>query len=79
VFYHPEGLARFRDVQSAGAVAVDMETTALYRLSRHFGARALSICTVVDNVVTGEEIEHSERQALFGPMARLALAVAAAE
>ncbi|MET3581735.1 purine-nucleoside phosphorylase [Mesorhizobium robiniae] len=77
IFYHPEGCARFAGVQAEGALAVDMETSALYRIAAHFGARALSILTVVDNVVTGEQTDYSERQALFTDMTRLALDVAA--
>ncbi len=76
IFYHPKGRARFAPAQAAGAIAVDMETSALYRIAGHFGARALSICAVVDNIVTGEETDYSERQALFADMARLALGLA---
>ena len=54
-----------------------METSALYRLAAHFGARALSLLTVVDNIVTDELTAYSERQALFTDMARLGLEVAA--
>ncbi|MBZ9854767.1 DeoD-type purine-nucleoside phosphorylase [Mesorhizobium sp. CA13] len=79
VFHHPEGRARFADAQAAGALAVDMETSALYRISRHFGARALSICTVVDNIDSGEQTQYAERQDLFADMTRLALEIAAAE
>jgi purine-nucleoside phosphorylase len=77
IFYHPEGRTRFAEAQAHGALAVDMETSALYRIAAHFGARALSILTVVDNVVTGEQTDYSERQALFTDMTRLALDVAA--
>jgi purine-nucleoside phosphorylase len=76
IFYHPEGRTRFAEVQALGALAVDMETSALYRIAAHFGARALSLLTVVDNVVTGEQTDYSERQALFSDMTRLALEVA---
>ncbi|MBZ9677087.1 DeoD-type purine-nucleoside phosphorylase [Mesorhizobium sp. ES1-1] len=75
IFHHPEGHARFADARAAGALAVDMETSALYRIAGHFGARALSICTVVDNIDTGEFTDYSERQTLFTPMACLALEV----
>lgn len=78
IFHHPAGSARFAAAQAAGAIAVDMETSALYRIAGRFGARALSICTVVDNIVTGEETDYGERQALFADMARLALKVACA-
>lgn len=76
IFYHPEGRARFAEARAAGALAVDMETSAVYRIAAHFGARALSILTVVDNIVTGEQIDCSERQALFTDMSRLAFEIA---
>jgi purine-nucleoside phosphorylase len=76
IFYHPQGHARYAEAQAHGALAVDMETSALYRIASHFGARALSILTVVDNLVTGEQTDYSERQALFTDMTRLALDVA---
>ncbi|MFD1986744.1 purine-nucleoside phosphorylase [Mesorhizobium newzealandense] len=75
IFYHPEGRGRFADAQAEGALAVDMETSALYRIAGHFGARALSMCTVVDNIETGELTDYSERQELFADMTRLALVV----
>ncbi|NUS21678.1 MAG: purine-nucleoside phosphorylase [Mesorhizobium sp.] len=77
VFHHPDGRARFDEPRALGALAVDMETSALYRISAHFGARALSLLTVVDHIATDEETDYSERQALFTDMARLALEVAA--
>lgn len=77
VFYHPDGMERFATLRKHGVIAVDMETSSLYTLAAQFGARALSICTVVDNMATGEETCLSERQALFAEMARLALDVIA--
>lgn len=79
LFYHPDGFGRFAPQTARGAIAVDMETSALYLLAAGTGARALSICTVVDNLVSREEIAPSERQEVFGDIARLALEVAAAE
>lgn len=76
-FYHPDGLKRFEEPGRAGILAVDMETSGLYADASPLGARALSICTVVDSVVTGTQIDQSERQSVFAPMARLALEVAA--
>ena len=75
IFHHPRGRARFAEAQAWGALAVDMETSALYRTAAHFGIRALSICAVVDNVVTQEQTEYSERQALFYGLGRLALEI----
>jgi purine-nucleoside phosphorylase len=76
VFHHPDGRARFDEPRALGALAVDMETSALYRISARFGARALSLLTVVDHVATDEQTDYSERQALFADMTRLALEVA---
>ncbi|RWE72957.1 DeoD-type purine-nucleoside phosphorylase [Mesorhizobium sp.] len=78
VFHHPDGRARFDEPRALGALAVDMETSALYRIAAQFGARALSLLTVVDHIATGELTDYAERQALFTDMSRLALEVAAA-
>ena len=75
-FYHPKPEGRFDGPRRAGMIAVDMETAGLFDGAERLGMRALSICTVVDNPVTGEETAMSERQALFGDLARLSLEVA---
>lgn len=72
-FYHPQPLGRFAAARERGALACDMETSEIFALAARLGARALSVCTVVDSLVTRAEIARSERQAVFGPMARLAL------
>ncbi len=77
-FYHPLGMARLAGLMADRAIAIDMETHALYALAERLGIRAISLCTVVDSLVTHEEIDNSERQAVFGPMARLALEIVAA-
>lgn len=77
VFYHPNPFGRFALALRHGAIACDMETSALFDLAGQFGARALSVCTVVDSLVSGEEVEFSERQALFTNMTRLVLDVIA--
>ena len=78
IFYHPDPSARYLTVRQHGALAVDMETSALYTIAPRFGAKALSICTVVDNLVTGEETAETERYELFRNMAVLALETAVA-
>jgi purine-nucleoside phosphorylase len=73
VFYHPDPLGRFSGARERGARACDMETSATFDLVARAGIRGLSICTVVDSMITGEEIHSSELQRVFGPMAELAL------
>lgn len=54
-------------------LAIEMETTALYTLAAKFGRQALSILTVSDHVVTGEETTAKERQTTFHDMMEIAL------
>lgn len=58
-----------------GVLAAEMETAALYTLAARHGARALSILTVSDNLVTGEQTTAEQRQTGFGDMAKLAIAL----
>jgi purine-nucleoside phosphorylase len=76
IFYHPEQATRFNLPRARGIIAVDMETANLFALAKALGFRALSICTVVDSLLTGEETALSERPELFRDMARVALDVA---
>src|SRR5699024_818578 len=57
-------------------LAVEMETSALYTLAAKFGRQALSILTVSDHVVTGEETSAEERQTSFHEMMEIALETA---
>lgn len=59
-----------------GVLAAEMETAALYTLAARRGARALSILSVSDNLVTGEQTTAEERQTGLGDAIALALAVA---
>lgn len=61
-----------------GALAVEMETSGLYTLAAHRQRRALSICTVSDHLVTGEETTAQEREQTFGDMIEIALRAATA-
>jgi purine-nucleoside phosphorylase len=69
----PELVTRMAD---HGVLAIDMESSTLYTLAARFGRRALTICTVSDHVVTGEETTAAERQETFGEMVEIALAAA---
>jgi len=61
-----------------GVLGVEMETAGLYTLAAFHGRRALSICTVSDHIVTGEETTAQEREQTFGDMIRIALRAATA-
>lgn len=71
-FYHDRSELRDRLTQY-GVMAVEMEAAALYTLAAKFGARAMAVCTVSDNLVTGEETSAEERERTFAEMVELAL------
>ncbi|HET7326033.1 MAG TPA: purine-nucleoside phosphorylase [Nocardioidaceae bacterium] len=56
-----------------GVVAIEMETSALYTLAAKYRRKALSICTVSDHIVTGEETTSDERERTFAEMVEIAL------
>ena len=74
-FYNqrPELVSRMVDY---GVLAVDMESSALYTLAAKHGRKALTICTVSDHIVTGEESTAAERERTYGEMVEIALAAA---
>ena len=77
-FYHPRPELTARLVEY-GALAVEMETSALYTIAAQHGVRALTVCTVSDHIVTGEETTANERERTFGDMVEIALDAVLAE
>lgn len=61
-----------------GVLAIEMESAALYCNAAEAGKRALTICTISDSLVTGDELSPSERQSSFTQMMEIALKTAAA-
>jgi purine-nucleoside phosphorylase len=62
-----------RRMAEYGALAVEMEASALYTLAAKFGRRALTVCTVSDHILTGEQTTSQEREQTFGDMVEIAL------
>ncbi|SOC38915.1 purine-nucleoside phosphorylase [Salinicoccus kekensis] len=56
-----------------GILALEMESAALFTISKKFDARALAILTVSDHVLTGEATSSEERQTTFNEMIEVAL------
>jgi len=59
-----------------GILAIEMETAALYTLASKFDRKALSVLTVSDHILTGEETTSEERQTTFNDMIVVALEAA---
>jgi purine-nucleoside phosphorylase len=70
----PELLKRLGEY---GVLGVEMESAALYTLAAKHGARALTVCTVSDSLVTGESTTAEERERTLTAMVEIALATAA--
>ena len=62
--------------QKIGALAIEMESAALYMNAARAGKNALTICTISDSLVTGEVTTAEERQTSFADMMKIALEIA---
>ena len=58
-----------------GVLAVEMEAAALYMNAARSGNRALTICTISDHLLTGEEMPADERRTSFTNMMEVALSI----
>jgi purine-nucleoside phosphorylase len=59
-----------------GVLALEMESAGLYTTAAKFGCQALTMLTVSDSLVTGEELSAKERETSFREMIEIALEVA---
>ena len=62
--------------QKNNLLGVEMESAALYINARRLNKQALCICTVSNNLITGEETTSEERQIAFTDMMKVALELA---
>ncbi|HLR75836.1 MAG TPA: purine-nucleoside phosphorylase [Virgibacillus sp.] len=76
MFYRDHAEELHQLLQNYQVLAIEMETTALYTLAAKYNRQALSILTVSDHVVTGEETTAEERQTSFHEMMEIALETA---
>ena len=70
-FYNPNPITK--TLANYGVFGVEMETAGLYTLAAQFGRKALSVCTISDHLLTGEETSAQERQETFDSMIVMAL------
>ena len=66
----------FKEWAEFGVLAVEMETAALYTLASKYKAKALSILTISDSLVSPEITSSEEREKTFNEMIELALETA---
>lgn len=72
-FYH----CRFDHVRESLAnfkiPVIEMEVATIYSIAAEYGARAAAMCTVTDNIVTGERLSADERSSGVDEMITIAL------
>lgn len=78
IFYSADnGLGNINDLmKKLGVLAVEMESYALYLNAALAGKNALCLCTISDDVYTGEGLSAEERQSSMTQMIELALTIA---
>lgn len=77
LFYTPD-VALFETMARYNIYGVEMEAAGIYPIAAELGAEALAICTVSDDLRSGEALSSDERVTTFDEMIDLALATAAA-
>ena len=74
-FYHDDPES-WKHWAAFGVLVVEMETAGLYTLAAKYGVDALSILTVSDSLVSGEQTTSEQREKTFTQMVELALDIA---
>lgn len=77
LFYTPEP-EMFELMEKYKVYGVEMEAAGIYGLAAEFGAKALTVCTVSDHIVSGERLSAEERESGFKDMIELVLETAIA-
>ena len=75
LFYSP-GTSQLDLMAKYDILGVEMETAGIYSVAAELDAEALAICTVSDDIKTGEALSPAERQTSFDEMIELALETA---
>ena len=74
MFYDKAG--RAMKMAEYGVLAVEMEAAGLYLTAAKTGKNALAICSISDNLITGEELSPDARETTFTNMIKVALETA---
>lgn len=72
LFYTPDP-DMFATMAKYNVLGVEMEAAGIYPLAAEFGVEALAVCTVSDDIVTGNALSSDERQTTFDEMITVAL------
>ncbi|MGL5801979.1 MAG: purine-nucleoside phosphorylase [Cetobacterium sp.] len=71
--FYGDNFESYKKWAEFGVLCVEMETAALYTIAAKYNAKALTILTISDSLVTGEETTSQERQTTLTDMIEIAL------
>ena len=74
--FYPADPTQLDLMKKNNILGIEMETAGIYAIAAEFGVEALAICTVSDDIKTGEALSAAERQTSFDGMIELALGTA---
>ena len=72
LFYTPQP-EMFETMAKYNVLGVEMEAAGIYPIAAEHGIEALAVCTVSDDIVSGEALSSDERQTTFDEMITVAL------
>ena len=72
LFYTPDP-DMFETMAKYNVLGVEMEAAGIYPLAAEHGVEALAVCTVSDDIVSGDALSSDERQTTFDEMILVAL------
>jgi purine-nucleoside phosphorylase len=72
-FYPPQNTEMWETLERYNVPVVEMEIAGIYGVAAEYGAQAVAMCTVSDEVLTGNGLTVEERQNSFDEMIKVAL------
>ncbi|MGB1308571.1 MAG: purine-nucleoside phosphorylase, partial [Oceanihabitans sp.] len=74
--FYADDFESYKKWSKFGVLCVEMETAGLYTVAAKHNAKALTILTISDSLVTGEKTTSKERETTFKDMIEIALELA---
>jgi len=72
-FYPPDGVDVWQVLRRCHISAVEMEIAGIYGVAAEYGIKAVAMCTVSDEIMTGKQLSIADRESSFDSMIRIAL------
>lgn len=74
--FYADDFESYKKWSKFGVLCVEMESAGLYTIAAKYNAKALSILTISDSLVTGERVSTGDREKTFNEMIEIAIELA---